>query len=150
MDESDANLKRIWGEHFRMEVCHLKLAAAMLKKYEHKSFEQVLGCDGEFPELLRLGSNKEYIRQVLHDTITLTMKDEGYSELNKLPDDYRYFGFQKEFLQDGAKSPSHLVIEKAIKTWGSDYRYQDSEHPVKSLRDRGRDNVDVGRVKNQG
>ena len=149
-DESDANLKRIWGEHFRMEVCHLKLAAAMLKKYEHKSFEQVLGCDGEFPELLKLGSNKEYIRKVLRDTVTLTMKDEGYSELNKLPDDYRYFGFQKEFLQDGAKSPSHLVIEKAIKTRGSDYRYQDSEHPVKSLRDRGRDNVDVGRVKNQG
>ena len=147
-DESDANLKRIWGEHFRMEVCHLKLAAAMLKKYERKLPVQVLGCDGEFPELLRLGSNKEYIRKVLRDTVTLTMKDEGYSELDGLPDGHRYFGFQKEFLQDGAKSPSHLVIEKAIKALGRDYRYSASDHPVKSLRDRDRDTTELERIKN--
>ena len=145
-DESDENIKRIWLEHFKMEVSHLKAAAALLKKYEQKSYEEVVGS-GEFPMLLKLGSNKEYIRKVLKETITLTMKDEGYSELERLPDDYRFFTYQEKFLSDGTKTPSHLVIEKAIKTFGKDYRYQDGEHPVKSLRDRECDNVDVARIK---
>ena len=142
----DENIKRIWLEHFKMEVSHLKAAAALLKKYVQKSYEEVVGS-GEFPTLLKLGSNKEYIRKVLKESITLTMKDEGYSELNKLPDDYRFFTYQEKFLSDGTKTPSHLVIEKAIKTFGKDYRYQDGEHPVKSLRDRECDNVDVARIK---
>lgn len=146
-DESDENIRRIWLEHFKMEISHLKTAAAMLKKHEKKSYEEVIGGDGEFPELLKLGSNKEYIRKVLKETITLTMKDEGYSELARLPDNFRYFTFQQKFLSDGTKTPSHLVIEKAIKTMGKDYRYQDGEHPVKSLRDRAKDNVNVARVK---
>ena len=146
-DETDENIKRIWLEHFKTEVSHLKTAAALLKKYEHKSYEDVVGGDGEFPRLLKLGSNKEYIRKVLKETITLTMKDEGYSELKRLPDDYRFFTFQEKFLSDGTKTPSHMVIEKAIKTFGRDYRYQDAEHPVKSLRDRQSDNVNVARIK---
>ncbi len=147
-DESDENIKRIWMEHFKMEVSHLKAAAALLKKYESKSYTEVIGGDGEFPKLLKLGSNKEYIRKVLKETITLTMKGEGYSELAKLPDDYRFFTYQDKFLQDEQRAPSHLVIEKAIKNFGKDYRYQDSEHPVKSLRDRECDNTNVARVKN--
>ena len=45
-DESDENIKRIWLEHFKMEVSHLKTAAEMLKKYEHKSYEEVIGGAG--------------------------------------------------------------------------------------------------------
>lgn len=147
-DESDENIKRIWLEHYKMEVCHLKTAAALLKKYESKSYTEVVGGDGEFPRLLKLGSNKEYIRKVLKNTITLTMKGEGYSELAELPDDYRYFMYQDKFLHDAERAPSHLVIEKAIKNFGRDYRYQDGEHPVKCLRDREKDNTNVARVKN--
>ena len=146
-DESDDNLKRIWLEHYKMEIAHLKTAAALLKKYEGKGYEQVIGGDGQFPRLLQLGSNKEYIRKVLKETVTLTMKDEGYSELTRLPDDFRYFTVQEKFLSDGTKTPSHLVIEKAIKLWGRDYRYQEGDHPVKSLRSRERDNIEVARKK---
>ena len=118
-----------------------------MKKYEGNGYEQVIGGDGQFPRLLQLGSNKEYIRKVLKETVTLTMKDEGYSELARLPDDFRYFTFQEKFLSDGTKTPSHLVIEKAIKLWGRDYRYQECDHPVKSLRIRERDNIEVARKK---
>ena len=147
-DETDDNIKRIWLEHYKMEVCHLKAAASLLKKYEKKNAESVLGCDGQFPRLLKLGSNKQYIRKVLKETITLTMKDEGYSELAHLPDDYRYFSFQQKFLSGDTKAPSHLVIEKAIKKLGKDYRYQEGDHPVKCLRSRESDNVNVARTKN--
>ena len=58
-DESNEYIKKIWGEHFKMEVSHLKAVAKLLKKYEKKSYECVIG-DGDFPKLLKLGSNKDY------------------------------------------------------------------------------------------
>ena len=54
-----------------MECAHLKKATELLEKYEKKSYQRVIG-NGDFPELLVLGENKEYIRKVLEDTILLT------------------------------------------------------------------------------
>lgn len=146
-DESDEYIKKIWAEHFKMEVSHLKAAIKLLKRYENKNYDSVIG-DGEFPKLLKIGSNKEYIRKVLDRTITYTANDRGYSEIKKLPSDHRFFDYQKALLNDGEKNPSHLVIQKAIERLGKDYRYQDDEHPVKELRNRQKDNINVGRVKN--
>lgn len=145
-DESEENIKKIWNEHFKMEVSHLKTAAKLLKKYEKKSFEEVCG-NGEFPKLLKLGSNKDYIRRVLQNTITLTADNMDYKDIKKLPDGHRYFDYQKFMSGEPEKNPSHLVIEKAIERLGKDFRYQDSEHPVKELRSREKDNVKIARTK---
>ena len=144
-DESDEAIKRIWSEHFRMEVCHLKVAAKLLKKYENKKKKKCVG-DGEFPKLLKLGSNKDYIRRVLGNTVTLTADDMDYKDIKRISDDHRYFIYQS-FMGDPERNPSHLVIQKAIDRMGKDYRYQDSEHPVKELRDRTKDNVKIARTK---
>lgn len=148
-DESDESIKKIWSEHYKMEVSHLKTAAKLLKKYENKTFEQVCGS-GEFPQLLKLGGNKDYIRKVLAETINLTadntVKIDSYKDIKKIPDDHRYFDYQK-YMGTPDRNPSHLVIEKAIERLGEDYRYQDSEHPVKELRNRKQDNVKVARTK---
>ncbi len=149
-DESDESIKKIWTEHFKMEIAHLKTAAKLLKKYENKSYESVFGT-GEFPKLLKLGGNKEYIRKVLADTILLTADNTqnkfDYKDIKKISDDHRYFGYQKYMSGDPDKNPSHLVIEKAIEKLGRDFRYQDSEHPVKELRNRKDDNVKIARTK---
>lgn len=149
-DESDDYIKKIWNEHFKMEVSHLKTAAKLLKKYENTTFESVCG-DGEFPKLLKLGGNKEYIRKVLADTITYTADNtkviRDFKEIKKIPDSHRYFDYQKYMSGNPEKNPSHLVIQKAIERLGNDYRYQDSEHPVKELRSRKSDNVKVARTK---
>lgn len=145
-DESEENIKKIWNEHFKMEVSHLKTTAKLLKKYEKKSFEEVCG-NGEFPKLLKLGSNKDYIRKVLQNTITLTADNMDYKDIKKLPDGHRYFDYQKFMSGEPEKNPSHLVIEKAIERLGKDFRYQDSEHPVKELRSREKDNVKIARTK---
>ena len=149
-DESDENIKKIWTEHFKMEVSHLKAAAKLLKKYENKTFESVCGT-GEFPQLLKLGGNKDYIRKVLGDTITLTADNTqakpDYREIKKIPDSHRYFDYQKFMSGDPEKNPSHLVIKKAIERLGQDYRYQDSDHPVKELRNRKQDNTKIARIK---
>ena len=145
-DESNESIKKIWTEHYKMEVSHLKAAVKLLKQYENKTFEQVCG-NGEFPKLLKLGGNKDYIRRVLGSTITLTADELDYRDIVKIPNDHRYFNYQKYMSGDPERNPSHLVIEKAIKKWGKDYRYQDGDHPVKELRDRKNDNVKIARTK---
>lgn len=150
MDESDEQIKKIWSEHFKMEVSHLKVAAKLMKKYENKDFESVCGS-GEFPQLLKIGGNKDYIRRVLGETINLTadntVKISDYKDIVKVPDDHRYFDYQKYMSGDPEKNPSHLVIQRAIERHGQDYRYQDKEHPVKELRNRKVDNVKIARTK---
>lgn len=149
-DESDEAIKKIWTEHFKMEVSHLKIAAKMLKKFENKSYEKVFGS-GEFPQLLKLGGNKEYIRKVLGSTILLTADNThekfDYKDIKKISDDHRYFDYQHFMSGDPERNPSHLVIEKAIEKLGKDFRYQDSDHPVKELRNRKDDNVNIARTK---
>ncbi len=151
-DESNENIKKIWYDHFKMEVSHLKTATKLLKKFENKTFESVCG-DGEFPNLLKLGGNKEYIRKVLASTVNLTAdntdckKCYDYKDVKKIPDGHRYFDYQKFMSGEPEKNASHLVIEKAIQRLGQDYRYQDSEHPVKELRNRKQDNVKIARTK---
>ena len=149
-DESDEAIKKIWTEHFKMEVTHLKTAAKLLKKFENKSYESVFG-DGEFPKLLKLGGNKEYIRKVLGSTVLLTADNThekfDYKDIKKISDDHRYFDYQQFMSGDPERNPSHLVIEKAIEKLGKDFRYQDSDHPVKELRSRNDDNINIARTK---
>ena len=144
-DESDEAIKKIWAEHFKMEVCHLKTAAKLLKKYETTPYAKVVG-DGRFPKLLKIGSNKDYIRRVLAETVTLTADNKDYSDISKLPDGHRYFEYQR-YMGGPDGNASHLVIEKAIEKLGKDYRFQESDHPVKELRDRTRDNTTLARCK---
>ena len=121
-----------------------------MKKFENKSFESVCG-NGEFPQLLKLGGNKEYIRKVLLDTVKMTADNtkviRDFKDIKKIPDDHRYFDYQKYMSGNPEKNPSHLVIQKAIERLGKDYRYQDSEHPVKELRNREKDNISISRTK---
>ncbi len=149
-DESDESIKKIWTEHYKMEITHLKTAIRLLSKYEKKNYESIIGT-GEFPKLLKLGGNKEYIRKVLGNTILLTADNThnvfDYKDIKKIADDHRYFDYQKYMSGDPEKNPSHLVIEKAIEKLGRDFRYQDSEHPVKELRNRKDDNVKIARTK---
>ena len=149
-DESDESIKKIWTEHFKMEVTHLKTAIKMLKKFENKSYESIFGT-GDFPKLLKLGGNKEYIRKVLGSTILLTADNThekfDYKDIKKISDDHRYFDYQQFMSGNPQRNPSHLVIEKAIEKLGKDFRYQDSDHPVKELRNRKDDNVNIARTK---
>ena len=144
-DESDEYIKNVWKEHFEMEVAHLKLACECLKKYENKDCSCVLPKQ-EFPKLLQFGENINYIRKVIL-TANLTSVKEEYIDINKLPDDARYFKYNC-FINGNEKDvASHNVIEKHIKKHGKDYRYETEPHPLKELQSRICDNVSVGRIK---
>ena len=145
-DEKDPRIKGIWEMHFEEEVAHLHEAAELLRTYEGKVWQQVLPEGGEFPELLKFRSQKEYIRGVLK-SVRLTGVEEGWEELDKVPDSFRYFGYNHKINGNINTVGTHLVIDKAISSFGEDWRLQNKEHPVKALSNRKRDNVDVGRIK---
>lgn len=149
-DECDENVKKIWESHLVQEISHLHHAASLLRKYEKKEWQQVIP-DGTFPELISFSkmseSNKNYIRNVLKKTVTQTADRDGWVEINKMSDNSDFFKYNRRVNGNVANVASHKVIDRYILEAGEDYRFQELEHPVKSLRCRREDNVDVGRVK---
>ena len=143
-DEVDQCIKKIWEYHFIQEVAQLHQAAKLLEKYEGKQWQQVIPC-GDFPELLKLHPNKEYVRQVEKHTVELTSKLEDYVDVRDLCENDEFFKFQKQVNGKDCNVPSHKVIEKTIHKKGKDYRYEIAPHPIKALRCRTEDNTSVGR-----
>ena len=127
-----------------MECAHLKLAISLLEKYEKRNYVGVIG-NGEFPRLLTLGTNKEYVRDVLERTILLTGDRQSYIDVMRLKDNADFFLYQQEIIPNEQMVPSHMVINKAIEKLGQDYRYQDKQNPIKELTNRKKDNYCIGR-----
>jgi len=146
VEEDNKYLKNIWLEHYEMECAHLKKSIELLQKYEKGDYRNIIG-DGEFPTLLKLGTNKEYIRRVIERTITLTANRESYIDIMKLKENADFFNYQKLVIDDENLVPSHVVIEKTIEKLGQDYRYQDKPNPIKELASRKKDNIHLARKK---
>lgn len=141
MTEKDPYVKKIWEEQLMYEVSHLQNAAMLLEKYEGKNYLEVVGRE-EFPSILDLKPNVEYVRSVLEKTVWMTGEKEGYADSRKLSENDRFIVHNKTI--NAGYSPSHEVIRMKIEKDGTDYRYQTAEHPVPELQDRSMDNVQVG------
>jgi rubrerythrin len=146
-DESNPYIKNIWLTHFEEELKHLKIASEMLYKYEGREWEQLFVSGSEFPSLIKLKSNKDYIREVIK-SVRLTGLKETTVNINDLPDGADFFKYQRQVNSSVGQVASHNVIEKYIKRNGEDYRYEDKESVEKTLRDRKSDNTELGRKKN--
>lgn len=147
-DESDAYIKKVWLEHFDQELKHLKIASEMLKKYEGRDWEQLFKYGSDFPSLIKLKSNKEYIREIIK-SVRLTAYKEDMLNINDMPDGADFFKYQRQVNTSESQVASHLVIDKYIKKHGEDYRYEDKPSVEKTLRDRKVDNTTLGRVKDK-
>ncbi len=143
-DESDPYIKSIWERCFNMEVAHLHDAARLLAKYEGKTWHQVIPNNGVFPDLLKLTSNKDYVRTVLANTVNNTTQKESYINVEDVRDNSRFRAYQASVNIQPKSVESHRFIDSYIIKHGEDYRYQDSDHPVKALQDRKKDNINVG------
>ncbi len=145
-DETDARIKNIWEQHYSEEVAHLHKAAELLQKYEGKVWQQLFPEGGAFPEPLRFRSQKDYVREVLK-SVRMTAVEEGFRELAAVPDNFRYFNYNKAINGNVETVGTHFVINRAISEFGKDYRIENAQHPVPALAKRTKDNTDVGRVK---
>ena len=142
--ETDNKIKKIWEQCFMQELSHLHKAARMLEKYEKKEWPEVIPV-GDFPPLLKLESNIEYIRDVLKNTVNNTSDKEGYIRVDSLAKSSDFFQFQDKINNDVSNVPSHSVIESYISKKGKDYRYETDSNPIKELQDKTKDNCNLGR-----
>ena len=145
-DETDPYVKKVWEQHLLTEIAHLHAAADVLKAVEKKEWQQVIPV-GEFPELLSFSPQKEFIRSVLHDTVTQTSTLEDYVDVSRIGDNSTFCLYQNQVNTRLSEVPSHAIIDKYIKENGQDYRYEDSPSPCAELQNRKKDNVTLGMVK---
>ena len=145
-DESDERIKKIWLNHFEEELKHLKIASDILLKYEGRDWEQLFVGGADFPSLIKLKENKEYVREVMK-SVRLTGYKETTINIDDMPDDAEFFKYQKQVNTSETQVASHLVIDKYIKKHGQDYRFENKPSQEKVLRDRQTDNTDLGRKK---
>ncbi len=144
--ETDERIRKIWERLLYQEISHLHAAASLLEQVEGKDYRQVLG-EGEFPVPLALGSNIEYVRDVLGNTVELTGVRESYASVEELEKDSDFHKYQKSVNHDENQVESHTIIEDHIDEFGKDYRFETAPEPVYALRDNTVDNTQVGRWK---
>ena len=144
-DESHEEIKELWHQFYLEECAHLQRVAKLLEKYENKKWESVFTCGGDFPELLKFGENKEYVRKVLAKTGCYTAHYEGYKPVSEMDAKANFFKYNQKVNKPTNSVASHMVIEKHIKQFGADYRYEEKVNPIQELRDRKKDNVDFAR-----
>lgn len=145
-DEVDSKIKKIWELHFEQEVTHLHAVKKLLEKYEKKSVEDVIPGGGAFPEPLHFQDTRDYVRQVLAEQVRLTADKETFLPIDDLPKNHEFFEHQSMVNKSEKDVVSHTVIKDYIKKNKQDYRFEIDESPVEELRDRTKDNTDLGRV----
>lgn len=146
-DETDKYIQDIWHKLYLEECGHLQRVAELLMKYEGKPWQSVFTCGGDFPELLKFKNNIEYIRNILKTTVENTADLEGYCKVNALPDNAKFFKYNQTVNKNINDESGHAVINKYIKLYGEDFRFETAPNPVVSLQDRTKDNTDLGRKK---
>ena len=144
--ETDGYIRDIYKLHLEQELNHLKIASDLLYKYEGREWEQLFRYGSEFPPLVKLHENKEYVREVMA-TVRNTGDKTEIVDVNSVADDALFFKYQKQVNSNVEQVASHAVIEKHIAKCGEDYRYEDSPSAEKTLRDRNADNTCLARVK---
>ncbi len=132
--ENDQRIKGYWENCLSDEIEHLKIAAELFKEKEKRDPSEIIPED--MPELVKFEPNKEYVRDIIQQQVSLTADETHYIPVSELPVDHRYYKFQHIVNQDG-KVPSQEVIEMHIQEKGSDYRFEsEGEHPVEKFRSR--------------
>jgi hypothetical protein len=127
--ESDPRVKAVWELHLQMELAHLRQACDLLRRFDGREPEQVVGDKG-LPEPLTFEPNKEYLRHLLATQIDLTTLGAGY-----VREAHERFEAMQERLNDSQKPPSEQVIDMHREMFGDEYRLEtDGPHPVESLR----------------
>lgn len=119
IDEENDKLKLIWEEFLAFELAHLNLAAELLKKYENREPEEIIGNKVVLP--CHFESQKDYITNVLENEVDKRLNgklDMGYTTVEELSDDWASYKAQNYMNNKGA--PSEKTIHHIKNTIGTD------------------------------
>lgn len=144
-DEKDKDIKKIWELHLEQEICHLHRVKDLFEKLEKRQWEEVV--PGKFPKLLHFHDTRDYVRKVLAEQVELTADCEDFVSIHELPKKHEFFSYQKQVNGTSEKKvPSHMVIDELQKKNTDDYRSETQPSAVEALRDRKKDNTELGRT----
>src|SRR5690606_810174 len=93
-DEIDPKVRAIYELHLNMEIEHLRIACELMKKVEKRDPQSILPS-ATFEQPLRFQPNKAYVRSVLAETVDWTSKNSDFVPVSTLPEDDRYFQYQR-------------------------------------------------------
>lgn len=143
--ECDTRIRCIWEECLIQEIAHLHKAKDLLWKYEGKDWQQVIP-DGNFPQLLQLRPNIDYVRSIIETTTGNTQSLECIVPLCEMPSNAPFFCYQDILNCNVNCVASHNVINQHIRRKGHDYRYETSPNPLCVLQNRRCDNTSIARI----
>lgn len=134
--ETDRRIKQLWELHLDMELGQLHEACALLRKYEGVDPAEILPA--ALPEIpVTFETNKEYVRDVLAATVDLRPDGLGYTKVDDLDDDHRFFEFQE--IANAGGTPSEQVVDRVRSTHSGEYRDEtEGPHPVFPMPSRAR------------
>lgn len=126
--ESDPRIKTIWELHLNMELAHLRRACDLMRRHDGRDPEEVLAP--ELPTPVTFEPNKEYLRELLADTLDVTTLGVGY-----VREAHERFERMQQRLNGAEPPPSDRVIDEHRERYGTDYRIEtEGPHPDPSLR----------------
>lgn len=137
-EEESAAMRQLFLEERDHELAHLHKLCALAER--ESGVRPTLSA---FPDPLRLGPSKGYVRDILQ-SVGLTAQREQYVPVGQLPQGADFFRYQ-QLLCGQEDAPSHQVVARLIAQTGSDYRFEIAPHPIDALQNRQRDNTQVGR-----
>lgn len=143
--ECDTRIRCIWEECLVQEIAHLHKAKDLLWKYEGKDWQQVIP-DGNFPQLLQLRPNIDYVRSIIETTTGNTQSLECIVPLCEMPSNAPFFCYQDIINNNVNCVASHNVINQHIRCKGHDYRYETAPNPLCVLQNRRCDNTSLARI----
>jgi hypothetical protein len=134
--ETDQRIAQVWELHLEMELGQLQVACDLLRRYEGVEPAEIL--PKALPDTpVSFEPNKDYVRQVLASQVDLRPDGLGYTPVEALPDEHRFFAFQDTVNAGGA--PSEQVIDLNREANGREYRDEtEGDNPVYPLRDTAR------------
>lgn len=137
--DSGAALSALAQAEQAHEAAHEKKLAELLFALEGKEAPPL-----SFPLLSALGPNKGYIRETLQSIGVTALRDQ-FVPAGALPQGADFHRYQRRVIPRPEQAPSHRLLERTIEAFGTDLRYEIAPHPVELLRNRGRDEIRLGR-----
>lgn len=104
--ETDPRIRQIWDEFLQMELTHLQLWGAMLRKYEGVEPEALFGS--KLTVEFKFQENKEYIRRVIERQKDLRLIEYGWAKKEQLSLDWPSHHYQQVVNADGV--PSEEIV----------------------------------------
>ena len=129
-EEPDPRVKALYELHLNMEIEHLRIACELMREVEKRDPEALLPAAVGEPMSFR--ENRKYVRQVLAEQVDLTAKDSEFVPIADVPDDDRYFAYQRASMASGHRPRKSFAPMR--KKQGREYRLNGRTRSVEGLR----------------